>query len=129
MESPAGKMFDPHILANSLGNVPHFKGMSDSDRQTIVNAGQVRRFAAGATIFVEGEASAGMFVLIKGQVHLRKLGPQGQESIIAVIEPVIMFNEVTALDGGPNLTTAIAVQDCITWNVDYDSFGRVHKLA
>ena len=54
---------------------------------------------------------AGMFVLLAGQVHLRKLGPQGQESILAVIEPVIMFNEVAVLDGGPNLTTAVAAQD------------------
>jgi CRP/FNR family transcriptional regulator len=63
-----------------------------------------------------------MFVLLTGQVHLCKLGPQGQESILAVIEPVIMFNEVAVLDGGPNPATAIAIQDCITWNVSCTAF-------
>ena len=64
----------------------------------------------------------GMFVLLTGQVHLRKLGPQGQESILAVIEPVIMFNEVAVLDGGANLTTAVAAHDCTVWQIRCDSF-------
>ena len=63
-----------------------------------------------------------MFVLLAGQVHLRKLGPQGQESILAVIEPVIMFNEVAVLDGGANLTSAVAAQDCTVWQIGCDSF-------
>ncbi|MBI5653418.1 MAG: Crp/Fnr family transcriptional regulator [Chloroflexi bacterium] len=115
-------MYDFASLANQLGNVGHFKTMPADDLKTIVAAGAVRRFASGAIIFVEGEPSAGMFVLMQGQVHLVKLGPQGHESILAIIEPVIMFNEVSALDGGANLMTARATQDCITWNVSYENF-------
>lgn len=115
-------MYDLDSLAKRLKNVSNFRNLSDSDCQAIVAAGQVRRFPAGSTIFAENEPSAGMFVLSAGRVHLCKLGPQGQESIIAIIEPVIMFNEVSALDGGPNLATAIAVEDCITWNLSYDNF-------
>jgi CRP-like cAMP-binding protein len=63
-----------------------------------------------------------MFVLFSGHVHLLKLGPQGQQSIVAEIEPVIMFNEVTVLDGEANLTTAIAVQECVTWNISHADF-------
>jgi len=87
-------------------------------------SGQGKRvlFPAGAIIYREGEASAGMFVLFSGHVHLLKLGPQGQQSIVAEIEPVIMFNEVTVLDGGANLTTAIAVQECVTWNISHANF-------
>jgi len=118
-------MFDLDTLAKRLKNVSNFRNLSDSDCRTIVAAGQVRRLPAGSTIFVESEPSAGMFVLLAGHVHLCKLGPQGQESIIAIIEPVIMFNEVSALDGGPNLATAIAVEDCITWNLSYENF-QVH---
>jgi len=55
--------------------------------------------------------------LLSGRVHLCKLGPNGQQQIMAVIEPVIMFNEITVLDGGPNPTMALAVEDCVTWNI------------
>jgi len=112
-------------LVTQLGNVRHFGHLAQDARAAIVSAGQVRRLAAGATIFAEGEPCAGMFVLLAGQVHLCKLGLQGQEQIMAVIEPVIMFNEVAALDGGPNPATAIAIQACTTWNIGCSAF---HEL-
>ncbi|MBM3127547.1 MAG: Crp/Fnr family transcriptional regulator [Chloroflexi bacterium] len=109
-------------LVELLGRVEHFKRLLEADRVAIVNAGQVRAFSAGATIYREGESAAGMFVLLSGHVHLLKLGPQGQQSIVAEFDPIIMFNEVTVLDGGANLTTAIAVQACVTWNIQPAAF-------
>jgi CRP/FNR family transcriptional regulator len=115
-------MYDLDSLVTRMRTVSHFKRMAEADLKAIASGGQIRRYATGTTIFTEGEPAAGMYVLNIGRVHLMKLGPQGQQSIIDVIEPVIMFNEVTALDGGVNLTTAVAVQDCVTWNIDYENF-------
>ncbi|MBI5034690.1 MAG: Crp/Fnr family transcriptional regulator [Chloroflexi bacterium] len=109
-------------LSVILGQVEHFKRFPEADRLVIVNAGQIRSFPADSIIFREGEACAGMFVLFSGHVHLGKLGPQGQQSLIAEIDPVIMFNEVPVLDDGPNLTTATAIADCTTWNISYENF-------
>jgi len=119
--------YDLDSLAKRLKTVSHLRDLSDADCQAIVAAGVIRRFPAGATIFVEGEPTVGMFVLMAGRVHLCKLGPQGQESIIATIKPVIMFNEVTVLDGGPNLATAVTVEECITWNIRYDDFQALMR--
>ncbi len=63
-----------------------------------------------------------MFVLFSGMVHLCKHSLDGQVQLLSVVEPVIMFNEVTAIDGGTNPFTAIAVKDCLTWNIRYESF-------
>ncbi len=115
-------MQPPFNLVESLGRVEHFRRLPEADRAAIVNAGQTRSFPAGAIIYREGETGAGMFVLLAGHVHLQKLGPQGQQSIVAEIEPVIMFNEVTVLDSGANLTTAVAVQACVTWNISHANF-------
>ncbi|MEW5719111.1 MAG: Crp/Fnr family transcriptional regulator [Chloroflexota bacterium] len=115
-------MQPPLNLVETLGRVEHFKRLPEVDRAAIVNAGQTHSFPAGAFIYREGEAGAGMFVLLAGHVHLLKLGPQGQQSIVAEIAPVIMFNEVTVLDGGANLTTAVAVQECVTWNIGHANF-------
>jgi len=110
-------MMDYQNLSDRLGNVSHFKKLPEADLKAIVSAGQVIRYTAGSTIFAEGEPSAGLYVLFEGQVNLSKLGLQGQECILAVIRPVIMFNEVAVLDGGPNPVTALAVQDSILWRV------------
>jgi signal-transduction protein with cAMP-binding, CBS, and nucleotidyltransferase domain len=60
----------PFDLIELIGRVEHFKRLSHTDRAAIVNAGQIRAFRAGATIYREGEAAARMFVLLSGHIHL-----------------------------------------------------------
>lgn len=112
-------------LAARLGRVSHFKHLPPHALLDIVTAGRVRRYPAGSTIFLEGEPCAGMHVLFSGRVHMCKPGPGGQEQIVGVIEPVIMFNEVAVLDGGPNPVTAIAAKDSVTWTVGYETFQQL----
>ncbi len=120
-------MDELHSLAESLRSVRFFERLTDADLLNIVAGGQIRNFLSGETIFSEDEACAGMHVLIRGQVHLCKMGPQGQVNIMAIVIPVIMFNEVAVLDGGPNPVTAIAVQDCLLWKISHDSFQALLK--
>jgi len=115
----------PETLAERLGNVSHFMKLPLADRLAIILAGQMRLFSAGTIIFSEEEPCAGMFVLLKGHVHICKLGPQGQQNIIADIDPVIMFNEVALLDGGPNPYTAIAAQNCFAWHIRYEAYQKL----
>ena len=51
-------------LITQLQTVEHFRNLPDADIRAIINAGRVRRFAAGETIFAESEPCAGMFVLL-----------------------------------------------------------------
>jgi CRP-like cAMP-binding protein len=109
-------------LIESLKSVRHFRNLSLPELTMVVMAGKIRRFQANAMIFHENDTCAGMFVLLKGRVHLCKLGPQGQVNIMTVIEPVIMFNEVAVLDGESNPLTAIAVENSMVWQVSHASF-------
>lgn len=120
--SIAPSMLDLPSLIDRLGGVTHFQHLSDSDRTRIVSSGQVFFYPAGSMIFEEGGDCAGLFVLFKGRVNLCKLGLRGQETIISVIKPVIMFNEVAVLDGGSNPLSAMAAEDCATWRLDHESF-------
>lgn len=109
-------------LVKALGGVWHFRHLSPRDLKRIVSAGSLHRFREQEIIFHEADESAGMFVLLRGKVHLCKSSPNAQEQIIATIEPVIMFNELTAIDGGPNPYTAVATKDCLTWNISNEAF-------
>lgn len=108
--------------ANLLGRVWHFRQLGPNDLLTIVRSGQLQRFRKDEIIFQESEPSAGMFVLFSGLVHLCKHSLDGQVHLISVVEPVIMFNEVAVIDGGGNPLTAIAVKDCLTWNIKSEAF-------
>jgi CRP/FNR family transcriptional regulator, dissimilatory nitrate respiration regulator len=122
-------MDNPASLIERLRTVKHFSHLSQGDLKTIVSSGNIRKFGTGETIFSEGEPSAGMFVLLRGKVHLCKFGPDGQVNIISVIQPVIMINEVATLDGGPNPVTAIAVGDCLFWHIGHTDFqGLITKI-
>lgn len=112
-------------LRESLRRVRHFQHLDDTDLDHILSVGQVMRMDAGKVIFTEGDPSSGLFVLLKGRVHLVKLSRDGQESILAVVEPVIMFNEVAALDEGPNPITAVAVEVSVFWWTDGNNFRRL----
>jgi CRP/FNR family transcriptional regulator len=109
-------------LAERLGRVWHFRHLAKPDLVIIVRAGKLRHHRADTFIFHEGEPAAGMFVLFSGCVHLCKLSPGGQEQILATIKPVIMFNEVTAIDGGPNPFSALAAENCLTWGISHEAF-------
>ena len=112
-------------LAERLGKVSHFMKLSMADRLTIVFAGHMRLFSSETTIFSEGDPCAGMFVLLKGHVHICKNGPQGQQNIIADIDPVIMFNEVALSDGESNPYTAVTTQNCLVWHISHTSYQKL----
>ncbi len=109
-------------LLPRLRSVAHFQGLADSAIQEIVFAGQMLRFSKDEVIFHEGADPAGMFVILQGQVRLCKKGLQGQETIISIVKPVIMFNEVTVIDGHPNPVAAIADRKCLLWHLDCERY-------
>ena len=113
---------DTQNLIEQLRRVIHFRHLPTSDLENIIHAGHVRQVAIDETLFNEEADSAGLFVLLKGRIHLCKLSPEGQESILAEVEPVIMFNEVPALDGDPNAVSARAVEDSVVWHVEAEAF-------
>lgn len=112
-------------LAEKLASVSHFAALSRVERRSVIDSGNLLRAQTGEIIFVEGDPSAGLYVLLHGRVNLVKLGPQGRVHILSSVDPVSMFNEVSALDGQGNVVTAQAVEDCLLWRADSD---RVEEL-
>ena len=112
-------------VLSSLEPVRRLTGLSEADLAGILSDGQFLDCRPGETILAEGDPCAGLFVLLRGQVHLHKMGPQGQEQTMGIIRPVAPFNAVAALDGGPNPATAVAVQACLVWHVDAAGFQEI----
>jgi len=110
-----------------LSSVSHFNNLKPSDLLRIINSGRLKKYRKDAFIYQQGDPSAGMYVLFSGKVHICNYNCDGQIQVFSIIEPVIMFNELAAIDGGPNPATAIAVKDCLTWNIDYEAFESLVK--
>jgi CRP-like cAMP-binding protein len=113
-------MFDIDHLTQLLLQVKPFARIPAREVRDFILAGQIFNMPAGAVIFHEEAPCAGVFVLLRGQVQLCRISAEGQVSIITVFDPVIMFNEVAALDGGANPVTAVALADTSLWRISAD---------
>lgn len=111
-------MIDTHMLAAMLGKVKHFQDLTPTELETIIRSGIIQRYAASEEVFAEGSPCAGLLVLLSGRVQICKHSTQGQVAILSIFDPVIMFNEVAALDHGANPATAIALEDTLVWRID-----------
>ncbi len=84
-------------------------GLRDETRQQFLERARHRRFSTGELILREGDPSSGLFVTVTGMVKVFKTSIHGREQVIRYAPPGSSFNEVTALDGGPDPTSAEAV--------------------
>ncbi len=108
-------------LVKRMSRVRYFRSLTLADITYIVKSGHMRTVQSGTVVVMEETPCAGLFVLLTGQVHLFRLGPDGQEVLIDILDAVTMFNEVSILDGGPNPFTVIAAKVSIIWNADYQT--------
>ena len=112
-------------LASRLQQIEHFNNLSLDEVKNIIRSGKILHYDKDQVIFNEDDPSAGMFVLLNGQVQLCKISLQGQLSILSIIHPIIMFNEVSALDNGANPITAITTQESILWQIEAEKLQEI----
>ncbi len=77
-------------------------------------------FAAGETIFAEGQPGDRMYAVVEGEVNIVKDGK--------VIETVLadgIFGEVALIDNLPRSASAVAKTDCRVTAVDAHRFMRL----
>ncbi len=91
-----------------LCRVPYFRHLDLPVLQALARAAQRLEFKAGAVIFSEGEPSAGLFIVEKGEVKACHISCQGREQILHVICCGDTFNDVGGFYGGPNPLPPVA---------------------
>jgi CRP/FNR family transcriptional regulator len=94
-----------------LRRVPYFSGLSDELLTALAAAAIERRYTRGEMVFLEGEPCTGLYVVARGEVKVFKVSPQGREQVLHQLGPGSTFNDVAALDGGPNPASAAATAD------------------
>ena len=67
----------------------------------------IRHFAGGQPVFVEGAAADGMYAVIEGEVQIIMDG-----QVRETVPPGGIFGELALLDDRPRSATAVARTDC-----------------
>jgi CRP/FNR family transcriptional regulator len=100
-----------------LAQVRFLRTASPAAVDALAAAAVCLRYAEGATIFLEGDPTAGLFVVEQGIVKISRVSLEGREFIMHLNEPGDTFNDVSTLDGGPNPANAVAHTDAVLWRI------------
>ncbi len=98
----------------ALRGVAAFEGLAREHLATLAGLAVPRRYAAGATIFLEGESSGGLHVVRSGRVRVFKLGPEGKEQVLHIWGPGEPFGEAAAFEDVPYPANAEAMEPTAT---------------
>jgi CRP/FNR family transcriptional regulator len=90
-------------------SIPFFAGIDKYGLNRIEQQTHRRAYQAGATIFAEGEPCAGFHIVADGLVRIYRVSAEGRLHTLSLLRPLSTFNEVAAVDGGPNPFDAVAV--------------------
>jgi len=120
-------------LPQRLQQTPVFAGMDESHLAGLAAHAITRRFVSGETIFMEGESSAGLWIVDSGRVKTYKLSAEGAEYVLHIFGPGDTFNDLAALDGAPNAVSAGAITSVTAWVIPADDLAVAlsadHTLA
>lgn len=97
--------------------VAWLEGVPEPVVAELAAAAVTSRHGAGTTIFWEGDPVAGLYLVASGTVKICRYSKEGREHILHFAQAGDTFNDVAALDGGPNPATAIAHTDVNLWRL------------
>src|SRR3954466_9848916 len=98
-------------IGQTLTTVPIFSGLSESELAFLAQRTVPRSFAAGETIFSEGQPCSGLYVVESGNVRIFKTSAGGREQVLSVDGPGSSIAELPVFDGGNYPASVTAIDD------------------
>jgi len=104
-----------------LQKLPVFSGLTEDEYGHIQKICQPARFDDGETLFVEGDSSPCMYVLLSGDVQLRT----HDQGPIHSLNPGELFGEIGFISQQNRTATAIARARVVLLQINYDVFQNL----
>jgi CRP-like cAMP-binding protein len=87
--------------ASLLARTPLFAGLNESELLGLGACARQRSYRRGQYIFHQGDTGDAVFVLTEGRVKVIFASADGDEMILATLQPPDVFGELALIDGGP----------------------------
>ncbi len=108
-----------------IAAVPLLAGLNAAEVDALAASAVEKRYAAGETLFSEGEPCQGIHLVLGGRVKIFKTSPSGREITLAVETAPSSVAEVPLFDGGPYPASVSALEDVTIAFIDTRDFQRV----
>jgi len=105
---------------DDLARVSLFEGLPLRALEDILAAGVEKAYAEDSFLFYQDDPAERMYVLLSGRVKLTQLSDDGQQVIMRVITPGLMFAAIGIVQGAKYPVSAQAAADSVVlyWNQD-----------
>jgi CRP/FNR family transcriptional regulator len=98
-----------------LRQIPLFATLSAEDLAHVAAMTVVRHYDRGDLILLEGDLGGALHYVRSGLVKVFKTSVGGKEQVLRMIAAGHTFNDVPALDGGPNPASAAAMEPSVVY--------------
>jgi CRP-like cAMP-binding protein len=98
-----------------LQQIPLFATLSSEDLVHVAAMTVERHYERGDLILLEGDPGGALHYVCSGLVKVFKTSAGGKEQVLRLIAAGHTFNDVPALDGGPNPASAAAMEPSIVY--------------
>ena len=105
-----------------LGKVPIFSGLTAAEMDFLAGHVVSRTYAAGQTVFQEGDACAGLYVVVSGNVRIFKTSAGGREQVLSIDGPGSSVAELPVFDGGTYPASVTTVDNATLLFVSKQAF-------
>jgi CRP/FNR family transcriptional regulator len=106
-------------------SAPLFSELDADVMDAVERAAALHRYAAGETVFLQGDPCAGLYIVQVGWLKGIITSPAGREQIIRLLGPGDAFNEIGLLTDGKNLVTVQALEDSTLWIIERETMLRL----
>ncbi len=103
------------VQAEALRQIPLFATLAPDDLALVAKVTVARRYKRGDLIILAGQQGGALYFVRSGLVKVFKTSEDGKEQVLRLIGAGHTFNDVPALDGGPNPASASALEPTIVF--------------
>lgn len=102
---------DAPELRAALARLPHFRGLSPDQLESVAELARPLDLRAGDIVFREGQDCDGLYVIVQGAVRIFRLGPDGSERVVHTIPAGRTFADAALFHHGVFPANAAAAAD------------------
>lgn len=103
------------IQPDALRRIPLFAPLAEDDLAHVAAVTVERQYERGDIVILEGDRGGALYFVLSGLIKVFKTSPEGKEQVLRLIGAGHTFNDVPALDGGPNPASAAAMEPTIVY--------------
>jgi CRP-like cAMP-binding protein len=110
-----------------LARTDLFGRLNEDTLRVLAERSVTRRYERGEFVFHHGESGDSLFVMAEGIVKVFVTSEDGDEMVLATIEPPQTFGELAVIDGGPRTASAKAIEPSTLLALTQATFAEMLK--